>query len=206
MPRRWNEIDWDEDRPGHKELKASRKTLTWEQVPLSDPALEEYLDHVAATHVNGGYVLSRWRAVEYSDTTAWFTSRNRIEEYDLFRVLLGSKVVRKSLPELQIPRELTGDLGFEQRWAGSLCLDGILAGVIVTGGAYKAYQGPAREAKALAAAAVEALTQNRFEDFRLDVSDEPWSPWFFDIAWDHTLVLTDFANAELTVLCITDTD
>ncbi|GAA3688911.1 hypothetical protein GCM10022267_89600 [Lentzea roselyniae] len=205
MPRRWNEIDWDEDRPGQKKLVASQKTLAWERVPLSDPALDRYLEQVAATHVHGGYLISRWRAVEYSDTTAWFMSRNRLDEYDLLRVFFSSKVVRKGLAELQVPRKLKRGL-FEEQWAGSLCLDGSLAGVIVDGGAYEAYKGPAREAKALAAAAVEALTQNRFADFRVDVSEVAWTPWFHDIAWDHTFVLTDFANAELTVLCITDTD
>jgi hypothetical protein len=76
-------------------------------------------------------------------------------------------------------------------------VDGVLVGVIVNGGAYERYRGPARDAKTLACAAVEALTQNRFEDFRVDVSHE---------AWDQTCVLTDTANAEITVLYITDTD
>lgn len=205
MPRPWNEIDWDEDRPGQKKLVASQKSITWEQVPLSDPGLDRYLDQVAATHSEGGYLIGRWRAVEYSDATAWFMSRNRLDEYDLLRIFFRSKVVRKGLAELQIPRKIKRGL-FEEQPAGALCLDGSLAGVIVHGGAYERFRGSAGEAKELAAAAVEALTQNRFEDFRVDVSEAAWTPWFHDIAWDHTFVLTDFANAELTVLCITDTD
>lgn len=206
MPRRWNEIDWEEGHPGLAELIASQKTISWAPVPVADPALEGYLEQVAATHVHGGYLIGRWRAVEYSDTVAWFMARNRLEDYDLLRVFFDDEVVREGLGELRIPRPLTDALGFEQQWAGSLCLDGVLAGLIVEGGAYQAYRGPAHEAKALASAVVEALTQNRFSDFRVDVSQTAWTPWFHDIAWDHTVVLTDFANAELTVLCITDTD
>lgn len=205
MPRSWNEIDWDEDRPGLPELLESRKEIIWSPVPVLTPALEPYLEQVAATYVNGGYLLGRWRAVDFPDTTAWFLSRNRFEEYDFLRVFFGDAVVRDGLPDLEIPPR-PDTSGFEQQWAGSLCLDGLLAGVIVDGGAYKRFTRPAREAKAIAVAAVEALTQNRFEDFRVDVSHAAWTPWFQDIAWDHTYVLTDLANAEVTVLCITDTD
>ncbi|GAB2834011.1 hypothetical protein [Lentzea nigeriaca] len=206
MPRPWNAINSDVGHPGLVELIASQKTITWSQVAVADSALDRYLEQVTATHVNGGYLIGRWRAVEYSDTVAWFMSRNRVEDYNLFRVFFDDQAVRNGLSELQIPAPLTEALGFEQQWAGSLCLDGVLAGLIVQGGAYERYKGSAGEAKALATAAVEALTQNRFADFRVDISTAAWTPWFHDIAWDHTLVLTDFANAELTVLCMTDTD
>jgi hypothetical protein len=130
-----------------------------------------------------------------------------VEEYELLRVFFDSRVVREGLSRLQIPSPLGHDVGsFREKWAGSLSLDGVLAGLIVNGGAYERYRGPARDAKTLACAAVEALTQNRFEDFRVDVSHEAWAPWFEDVAWDQTYVLTDTANAEITVLCITDTD
>lgn len=85
-------------------------------------------------------------------------------------------------------------------------LDGILATIIVNGGAYKAFQRPSAQAKQLADAAVADLTGRRYEDFRLDRTFAPWTPWVFDVAWDHALVLTDYKNAEMTVICITDTD
>lgn len=46
--------------------------------------------------------------------------------------------------------------------------------------------------------------QSRFEDFRLDYSSSVWTPWFNGIGDDHMFVLTDFTNAEVTVLCVTD--
>lgn len=207
VPNRWNEIDWNDPRPELPEIVASWDSIAWAAVPVTAPALERYLDQVAATHVNGGYLFGRWCAVDYSDTTAWFFARNRVEEYELLRVFFDSRVVREGLGELQIPSPLGhGVGGFQEQWAGSLCLDGLFAGVIADGGAYKRYRGPARDAKVLAGAAVEALTQNRFEDFRVDVSHEAWTPWFMDLPWDQTYVLTDTANAEITVLCITDRD
>lgn len=205
MPRRWNEIDWDDDVPGFADVIASRDQIVWSEQPVTALGLEPLLRQIAATHTNGGYLLGRFRAVGYPDATAWYLSRNRFQEYEFLRFFFSDPVVREGLRDLQLPA--TPDTGgFEEQWAGSLCLDGFLAGVIVNGGAYKAFTGPAREAKAIAVAAVEALTQNRFEDFRVDACQRAWTPWFRDIAWDHTYVLTDLANAEVTVLCITDED
>lgn len=168
MPRARNEIGWDEDRPEFAELIATRSPIVWSQVTVTAPGLEPLLRQIAATHTNGGYLLGRFRAVDYPDATAWYLSRNRFEEYHFLRFFFGNAVVREGLRELQLPENPdTG--GFEEQRAGSLCLDGLLAGLIVHGGAYRAFSGPAREAKAIALAAAEALTPPRFEDFRLDV-------------------------------------
>jgi len=207
MPKRWNEIDWDEPRPEPSEVVAAQNGITWAAVPVAAPALDRYLEHVAASYVNGGYLIGRWRAVDYADTAAWFVARNRAEEFELLRVFFDSEAVREGLSDLQIPSPLgSGDGGFQQERTGSLCLDGILADVILSGGAYGRYRGSAMDAKALAGAAVEALTQNRLEDFRVHVSLVPWTPWFEGATWDRTYVLTDTANAEITVFCVTDTN
>jgi hypothetical protein len=205
--RPWKDIDWEHPRPSHQEMVDSWTTVRWESVPVSDPAVDRYLEQVQATHVNGGYLFGRWRATRYSDVTAWFAARNRHDEYETLRLLFDADVVRSDLAELKIPRELKRIPGkLKEQWAGALCLDGILAGVIVSGGAYRQFDGTATQAKVLAGRAVDALVQERYEDFRLDTTHRAWTPWFHDIAWDSTYVLTDRANAEITVLCITDTD
>lgn len=205
--RQWTDIDWHQPPPSRDAVVASWQDLEWEPVAVTAPDLDHYLDQVRATHVNGGFLFGRWRARHYSDVTAWFVGRNRPDEYELLRVFLDSERVRTDLAELGIPTELDSvPGGLREQWGGALCLDGLLAGVIVQGGAYRKYAGPAREAKDLAARAVTALTQQRYEDFRLDVSREPWAAWFGGVAWDSTFVLTDLATAELTVLCITDSD
>jgi hypothetical protein len=207
VPLRWTETDWDQDRPSVEDVIGSWKEIEWESSPVRLPAVERYLECVSSTHVNGGYLWGRWKARKYSDVTSWFAARNRFEEYELLRVLFDSAVVREDLRELQIPDEvgrLPGQL--REEWSGSLCLDGILAHVLIRGGAYERFRGPARDAKDIAAHAVDALTDRRYEEFRLDISHEAWTPWFHDIGWDHTLVLTDLARSEITVLCITDTD
>lgn len=203
----WNEIDWDMPRPSLDELIASWTHLRWDARDLDEPALDRYLDALAATRTNGGYLIGRWQAVEYSDVTHWFASRNRLDEYELFRTLFASSAFRRRMPDLRVP----GDLarvpgGLTEQWAGPLMLDGAWAGLIVTGGAYGRFDGTARAAKEIATAATDALIGGRFEDFRIDLSHEAWTPWFADVAWDTTYVLTDMRHAEVTVLCATDTD
>ncbi|MEQ4210447.1 hypothetical protein [Actinopolymorpha sp. B9G3] len=205
--RQWNDIDWDEPRPSIEELVGSWGSLDWEPVPIDSPSVDAYLSQVRDTHVNGGYLIGRWRAARYSDVTTWFAARNRLEEYEMHRLLFDSPVVRADLSPLEIPVRLDRVPGaLKELPGGALNLDGILATIIVRGGAYKSFQRSAAEAKRLADEAVAALTGRRYEDFRLDRTHEPWTPWFFDVAWDHTLVLTDYRKAEMTVLCVTDTD
>jgi hypothetical protein len=205
--RAWNDIDWDMPRPSLEELIASWTSLRWEPFDADEPALDTYLDVLASIYTMGGYLVGRWRAVEYSDVTQWFASRNRLDEYELHRTLFESPAFRDSLPELQVPDKVARvPAGLSEQWAGALMLDGAWAGLLVSGGAYGRFEGSAREAKRIAAAASDGLMGDRLEDFRVDVSHEAWTPWFADVAWDTTYVLTDMRNAEVTVLCATDTD
>lgn len=205
--RSWKDIDWNAPRPSLEELIGSWPQLGWDSVPVESGPLDAYLEQVRDTHVNGGYLLGRWRAVGYSDVAAWFASRNRLEEYEMHRLLFDSPMVRRDLSPLTIPAKLDRVPGaLEEVSGGALCLDGILATIIVKGGAYKSFPGRAAEAKSLADDAVADLTGRRYEDFRLDQTFESWTPWFGDVAWDYTFVLTDYLNAEMTVLCITDSD
>ncbi len=205
--RSWNDIDWEQPRPSLTELMDSWASLEWEPAPLNSSAVDTYLTEVRTTHINGGYLLGRWRATRYSDVTAWFAARNRLDEYEMHRLLFDSPIVRRDLSSLEIPAGLDRvPGGLKEVPGGALILDGVLATIIVQGGAYESFKGSAAEAKRLADEAVAALTQRRYEDFRVDQSFVPWTTWFSDVAWDHTLVLTDRRNAEMTVLCITDTD
>lgn len=211
--RNWKDADWDQERPSLEQMVASWTSLDWEASPISSAPVGEYLAQVRATHVNGGAVIGRWKATRCSDEAAWFLSRNRFDEYELHRLFFEHPTVRRDLATLQIPERLERstaqqrDLGVAGlRHSDILTLDGLLAGILVGGGAYERFRGSAAEAKDLGDAVVRDLTGRRYEDFRLATSHAPWTPWFFDVAWDYTFTLTDVANAEMVVLCITDTD
>lgn len=207
MPRPWNAIDWDQPRPALSELIESWQFIEWSPVPMQSVALDEYLREVHRTHVNGGVLVGRWRAERYNDVTAWFAARNRLDEYEMHRLLLDSRTVRGQLEELQIPAALDRvPGGLSEVAGGALMLDGMLAHVIVSGGAYRAYAGPAIEAKRLCGGVVDEIFGPGLGDLRVDETFASWTPWFFDVAWDRTIVVTDYSRAEMTVLCFTDTD
>lgn len=207
MARSWNAPDWDQPRPAIADLIASWQFLKWSPVPMKSAALDEYLGEVRRTHVNGGVLVGRWRAERYSDVTAWFAARNRLHEYEMHRLLFDSRTVRGQLDELQIPAAVDRvPGGLSEVPGGALMLDGMLARVIVSGGAYRAYAGPAIEAKQLSGRVVDEIFGRGLGHLRVDETSAPWTPWFFDVAWDRTIVVTDFSRAEMTVLCFTDTD
>jgi hypothetical protein len=127
-------------------------------------------------------------------------------DYDFFQHFLGSEGVREALPELQIPARLGQDLGFEESPEGTLILDGQIAATLVHGGAYLRFEGTAQQAKELGRAFVDALIGDRHTGFKVWRSYEAWTPWFFEISWDYSWVLLDVEHAEVTLLCVTDTD
>lgn len=207
MPRPWNVIDWDEPRPALRELIASWQFVNWSPVPIESAALDEYLREVRRTHVNGGVLVGRWRAERYNHVTAWFAARNRLDEYEMHRLLFDSQPVRWQLEELQIPAALDRvPGGLLEVAGGALMLDGMLAHIIVSGGAYRAFDGPAIQAKHLSGRVIDEVFGPGLEHIRVDQTFAPWTPWFFDVAWDRTIVVTDYSPAEMTVLCFTDTD
>jgi hypothetical protein len=74
--------------------------------------------------------------------TAWFAARNRLDEYEMHRLLFDHPVVRRDLSALKIPSQqerVPG--GLTEIPGGALKLDGILATIIVQGGAYQAFSG-----------------------------------------------------------------
>jgi len=202
----WREIDWDAPRPDERAVRQARTRLRYRSTGLPSSGVDAMMTELRRTHLNGGALLARFRVIEDDEVIRWFASRNRFDEFGFFPHFLGSAAVRSALPDLEIPDSLDGDLGFEESWAGTLSLDGELAATLVHGGAYKAFDGPPAEAKRLGMAFVAAFVGDRHDHFHVYRSNEAWASWFFDVAWDSTYVLIDCENAEITLLCITDTD
>lgn len=180
----------------------------YEAVDVSGPALTEVVAALKATHLNGGVLLARFRATNVTDPGGWFRAGTFLESQTNVRDLFGSSAVRVALADLDIPDPfpLTDPPRFEEQWGGTLILDGALAATLVNGGAYKRFPGTAAEAKTLALAAVRELINDRHEDFRVFACHQPWTPWFYDVAWDLTWVFVDRAKLEATIMCLTDTD
>ena len=207
MARSWSEVDWQQDRPTLDELIASWTSLAWERVTVEEQPLLDYAETLRGVYRNGDVLLGRWRATGATDVAAWFVSRNQLDYYELHRHLFDDPVVREDLQEIEMPEQVGRvPAGLAEQWQGALSLDGLLAGLLVLGGAYRSFDGRAAQAKEIAARAVWALIGDRYEDVRVDLSHAAWTPWFRDIAWDTTIVVTDRGRREVTVLLATDSD
>lgn len=176
------------------------------EVAVEGEGIEEFQRALAATHVNGGVQVRRFRWE--GDKGDWFNVNTNLTMHETFRTLLESNAARQALPDVLVPSPfpIGSPPDFWPVAGGALRLEGDLATALALGGAYKRHPGTDRDAKDLARRAERDLIGDRYEDFRLFASDAPWSPWFFDVAWDQTWILVDRGRAEVTIICATDTD
>ena len=166
------------------------------------PAVERYLAELRRLYVNGGVDLARF-VVRGDADFDWFASRGRWEELALFAKLLTHPGVRQAWPEM-VKGVRQGKLAFEP--VSSLMLDGWLADLLVSGGAYYRFEGPPQEAKQLGAEVCRELFGDRYLEVQAFQCWKPWSPWVLDVAWDGTLLLIDRREQTVSLLCATDTD
>lgn len=203
MSRSWTQIDWDAPRPDTRALEVSRRALRFVPVNGQPDSATVLLREFRSLLTNGGAELAMLAIENHDRTTQWFLSRNRFEEYGFVRCLLDSTGLSAALP--QVPADALAE---QDRFAESspLTLDGEIAAQLVWGGAYGRFQGGGARAKRLGTAFCADLILDRYDDFRVDVSDGAWSSWFQSPAWNHTWVVTDRRLRQVTLLCLTDVD
>jgi hypothetical protein len=181
----------------------------YENTGFRSDALDALLDAIRATHANGGVLFAQFRAVDVDDRARWFAAGSSIYwTNEVFRSLFDSPAVRSALPELLIPEPypITEPPQFFESPTGTLSLAGELASSLIRGGAYVRFPGSVAEASQLVSGALVDVVGDRHEQFRVFQSVAPWTPWFFDIAWDQTWILADYERLQVSVLCKTDTD
>lgn len=174
--------------------------LDVQRVSPANAAVSTYLDAVQATHVNGGALLYGF-SISPNTVFDWFGSHNRLDE--VFLGFINLRVVRETAPELL---KDASDPELQQKWGMPFILEGELTATLVSGGAYERFRGSPDEAKSLAASFCRVLLEDRYADVGIYWSCKPWSPWFFDVAWDYTYVVLDKRKRLLWLLAVTDTD
>src|SRR5690606_2958121 len=89
-------------------------------------------------------------------------------------------------------------------WADIYDLSGRLARIMGQGGAYKNID--PRKAWEVAVNFIESEFQNRFEEILLFYVVVDNAEWFFDIAWDYSIILFDKRSYEVIFIDVTDND
>jgi hypothetical protein len=176
--------------------------LSMIRAELPADALDRFLKQVRTSHSNGGAHVAAF-AVGPDAIFDWFASRNRLCDDDLINHLIVHPAVREALPDIEIPVS-NAKTGLES--GDPFLLDGRLARILYSGGAYTTEAGDGRDAKVLAIDLCDAMFGLRFGEVSLLESFDAWTPWFKGIASDITAVLFDRRLRQLTIIAITDTD
>ncbi|MEI5907077.1 hypothetical protein WAK64_08405 [Bacillus spongiae] len=167
---------------------------------INNPIIDKFKQAITSTHVNGGIIIKCFKINNKNLLSPYLSEEH--ERY--FNKFFTSKDIKQAIPELKIEDELVCKTDFER--ISPFLLDGDFGDTIYHGGAYESFPGTPKEAKKLG----EELCQFIFGDRILDIlpyrSYNPWSTWFYDVAWDCTWFLIDKELKRIWVICVTDTD
>jgi len=197
-------LDLEQKRPSEEEAQQMWGELQVTPVPFQHPALDELLERFRAIYVNGGAEFARFQLSE-NPVLQWFGSRNKLHEISFFERFLTAPAAASALPSLSIQNPLPSPLNLKED-TSAFTFDGEVAKVLVRGGSYMSFQGTASEAKAIGVRFCDALFGQRYDEIKMYISYDAWSPWFGNVAWDVTWFGVDKRNSQIWLLCATDTD
>lgn len=171
---------------------------------VTDPAIDAWLAALGRVYEHGGGLL---RVFEPHDAAVFdyavrFSHRDPVDPLLAF---LSSREVVAACPELRIETPLKGPPVFHE--VSLFAMEGELTSLLLVGGAYTAFDGTTDEARTLSRRFMEVLCGPELHVGRLAwMSKTPWTPWFFDLAWDRTFLIRDHRSRRMMMLCVTDTD
>ncbi len=197
----WLEVDHKCPRPSFTDTARAVREMAIQPVPDNDESVDVLLQELRATRSEALFAKFH---VSGSKDLDWYASRNRWDDLGFAPAFLSHPEVCQCLPALTKRATLGDKIAFKSEDA--LTLDGILARVLISGGAYAKYQRGAREAKRIGALFCGAVFQDRFDDVEVLCCWDAWSAWFCDVAWDMTIVIIDRRHQHVSLLCSTDTD
>ena len=207
MPRPWNEIDWSQPRPSVSELISSWPRLRWEPRTPESPALgPTWLRLPAPTPTadtcwangarpsapmsrSGSSAETGWTSTNCSGCCSPATSSG--ERCRTSRSPRRSAAMSAAFSS--IPLVLWS-------WTGCGHISSLAAAPTTASPVPRERPRRLRQLRWTPWSGAGSRTS------RVDITHDAWTPWFHDVAWDSTYVLTDLRNAQITVLCVTDTD
>lgn len=194
--------DWNQDKPTPSAVSEMLTALEIRPIVLSDPIFETFLARLRSSHCNGGVHLFCFE-VGASKVFDGYTAGNRWDCDGFVDTLLTHPVILNSLQIIEAPQ--TFITGLTQK--NGFLLDEYFANLLYRGGAYSPTpSGDGREEKRMALSVCNAIFGLRYGEVFYAVSYEPWTPWFYDVAWDGTVLLFDKRLRRLWLFVITDTD
>lgn len=178
----------------------------WENVEYrcvapTTPAVQAFAGKMASLYANGGCLIRRFEP----RTPAVFDLALRHDLRGLAPLLssfLGRPEVQAALAEARVGEAALDAVPF--RAIGTYELEGALTQILLWGGAYRGGM-PEEPARLASRALVDELTGDR-RHAHVFAIEGAWTPWFRDVAWDHSFVVLDADRRIWWTLFMTDTD
>lgn len=179
-------------------------TVEYRLVENVPPACLKLVKTISRQYTNGGCVLRKFVAVDP-------TQFQDAARHDLQGVGHRLEAFLRR-PEVQAALEEIGIAEAEQlppafRTMGAFEFEGALTHTLLVGGAYT-FGGVHFEdlARQIARNFVDAVLPSGRLRATVFAITEPWTPWFYDVAWDYSYCIYDPTEGAWWALFMTDTD
>lgn len=188
----------------------ARPDVKWEaveyrEIAFEDQRIEDYCAALRSVYVNGTAKFAAFEAVDRDDFLSAYHHNHQGFPIQIRTFLSSPAVEQPFLVAEGLPYGSPSDVDVVHQ--GGCQFEGLMADVILGGGAYEEWKGTEDEARLLAAGCVtgfRSLAPGR--SWMPFVITSPWCSFFHDIAWDYTLIVQFPLDARLVILCATDTD
>jgi hypothetical protein len=196
-----HQIPKNREIPALEEIRNTLNSTVILPVEIENPVLQEFLARLRKNHANGEAHLFCFEFGP-SEVYDFYTGRNRWSFDAHIDLLLEHPTILPQLAGIRVTAPVNSGLGSEN----SFLLDGHFAALLYSGGAYTHPQGDGREEKEFAINVCKEMFGLRYGEVSVDKSGMAWTPWFYNIAWDMTIVVFDKRLRCMWLFAITDTD
>tara|TARA_R100000306_G_scaffold17943_3_gene22178 strand:+ start:15 stop:617 length:603 start_codon:yes stop_codon:yes gene_type:complete len=195
-------IDWKKERPTDRQIIDLWQSIRF--VPLNNfsDAAKTFMSSVELTHANGGIQIHKFK-VKSNSHFDWFSSRNRLEEIKFVQKAVRHIDFKDYRKNLKITKDKP-KVDLIHYWTDIYDIPSIIARTLAVGGAYKKIN--AQEAWRIGVEFVKEEFENRFDEFLVYQYAIPSANWFYDVAWDFSILIFDIKKNEVFLIDITDTD
>ncbi len=199
----WIDANDEQKIPSFQEQESIWRAIEIVTVNASEVLDTRFIRSLRSCYDNGKVEFFQFDIVG-NDHLAWYAARNRWMDIYLFekffQLIPVLDQMKGVLDEVQIGKDT------EFKWGNSYAVDGELARLLKTGGAYREFGESGKMAKEIAQEFCKLLFDERYEEVQVYENHRAWSKWFFNVAWDATFVWIDHRKQRLSILCATDTD
>jgi hypothetical protein len=183
--------------PTQDELNNSWENLRLKKIDNWTQSAIDLKDRIKILFGNGGIELNKYKIMEDYTFKKIFNGQNFAQNiFKNKQILLDKSYLDiKGEPKIIV----------KQYFSDIFTLSGDLARILCYGGAYNRGINY-KNAWIMATEFVEKEFGNRFCEFWYYKIVIENGDWFYDVAWDYSLIITDITNSEIVFMDITDTD